>query len=84
MPTYTYRCDDCGDFDLAVPIDDRNSVTCPCGNETSRVFSMPAVKLKGTGFYATDVGNLDKQRAQGRRLEREGKIRPGHDLTRYG
>lgn len=83
MPTYTFRCSDCGDFDINVPINDRNSVVCHCGNETSRIYSMPAIKLRGKGFYTTDVGNLDKQQAQGRRMEREGKIRPGHDLTRH-
>lgn len=85
MPLYEYRCPaDCGRVTLDLPVDLRNSPPpCGCGSERVRVWSMPAVKLRGPGFYTTDVGNLDKQKAQGRRKVREGEIRPQSDLTRF-
>lgn len=30
-----------------------DEVTCVCGQVSSRVYSVPAIQFKGTGFYST-------------------------------
>jgi len=55
MPTYEYRCHKC----LSLTILNRKTeerdeeVSCPCGQNSSRIYSTPAVKFKGSGFYST-------------------------------
>lgn len=55
MPTYTYRCSNCGTFDHTHPI---NTIidNCPkCGSiDISKVFNSVGVSFKGSGFYSTD------------------------------
>lgn len=57
MPTYEYRCHDCGrDFDLFQRMSDKPGATCPdCGARAERLISGGAGLLfKGEGFYITD------------------------------
>ncbi|MFW6238089.1 MAG: FmdB family zinc ribbon protein [Halanaerobiales bacterium] len=55
MPTYLYRCENCGKFEFfqsitADPLDE-----CPdCGGEVEKLIGNPGVIFKGTGFYCTD------------------------------
>ncbi len=56
MPTYEYRCKDCGDELEAVQSFTEAPLTeCPvCGGSLRKVFSPVGVVLKGSGFYRTD------------------------------
>jgi putative FmdB family regulatory protein len=62
MPTYEYRCRDCGHtFDVVQPMADEPLTVCPvCGGELRKVFAAPAISFKGSGFYATDHGKKSK------------------------
>lgn len=55
MPTYSYRCAECGTFDWIVPID-VNLPACPkCGSKDfSKMYSPVGISFKGNGFYSTD------------------------------
>jgi putative FmdB family regulatory protein len=56
MPTYAYACGDCGHrFDQRQTFDEDPLDTCPCcAGIVRRVFSVPAVTFRGSGFYSTD------------------------------
>jgi putative FmdB family regulatory protein len=58
MPTYEYRCRDCGhSFDIVQKMSDEPLTHCPeCGGDLRKVFAPPAISFKGSGFYATDHG----------------------------
>jgi putative FmdB family regulatory protein len=62
MPTYEYRCRDCGhSFDIVQKMSDEALTHCPeCGGELRKVFAPPAISFKGSGFYATDHGKKSK------------------------
>jgi putative FmdB family regulatory protein len=62
MPTYEYRCRDCGhSFDIVQKMSDDPLTHCPeCGGELRKVFAPPAISFKGSGFYATDHGKKAK------------------------
>jgi putative FmdB family regulatory protein len=62
MPTYEYRCRDCGhSFDIVQKMSDATLTHCPeCGGELRKVFTPPAISFKGSGFYATDHGKKSK------------------------
>ena len=63
MPTYEYRCRDCGHtFEIVQKMSDEPLTHCPeCGGELRKVFAPPAISFKGSGFYATDHGKKAKQ-----------------------
>jgi len=57
MPTYEYKCKDCGhQFDIVQSFSDDALTKCPdCKKKALRkVFSPPGVSFKGSGFYKTD------------------------------
>ena len=62
MPTYEYRCRDCGhSFDIVQKMSDDTLTHCPkCGGDLRKVFAPPAISFKGSGFYATDHGKKAK------------------------
>jgi putative FmdB family regulatory protein len=62
MPTYEYRCRDCGhSFDIVQRMSDEPLTHCPkCGGDLRKVFAPPAISFKGSGFYATDHGKKSK------------------------
>jgi putative FmdB family regulatory protein len=63
MPTYEYRCRDCGhSFDVVQKMTDDPLTECPnCGGHLRKVFAPPAIAFKGSGFYATDHGKRAKK-----------------------
>lgn len=56
MPTYDYRCRDCGQtFEIVHSILEDGPTTCAnCGGRLDRVLHPAGVIFKGSGFYATD------------------------------
>lgn len=70
MPTYRYRCGDCGEeFELWQSITDEPLVTHEgaCGGPVLKVFTPAGIVLKGSGFYKTDNrGKRSGERAPAR------------------
>ena len=57
MPTYEYRCKQCGhELEAQQSFSDDPLTTCPECNEPAlkKVFGTIAVTFKGSGFYKTD------------------------------
>ena len=56
MPTYLYKCADCGHrFEDQQGFHDDPHDTCPdCGGQVRRVIGNVGVTFKGSGFYRTD------------------------------
>jgi putative FmdB family regulatory protein len=56
MPTYEYRCKDCGHtFDAYQSFTDDPLTECPeCGGVVKKVFGNVGISFKGSGFYKTD------------------------------
>ena len=73
MPTYEYRCRDCGhSFDIIQKMSDASLTHCPeCGGELRKVFAPPAISFKGSGFYATDHGSKGKKPSGGDKTEKK-------------
>jgi putative FmdB family regulatory protein len=75
MPTYEYRCRDCGhSFDIVQKMSDEPLTHCPeCGGELRKVFAPPAISFRGSGFYATDHGKKAPPSGDGK--DKDGKER---------
>ena len=56
MPTYSYRCTECGTaFDIHQEFTDSTLTECPnCGGKLRKVFNSVGIVFKGSGFYRTD------------------------------
>lgn len=56
MPTYQYRCVDCGsELEIVQKFTDASLTECPeCDGSLRKVYSAVGVVFKGSGFYATD------------------------------
>ena len=56
MPTYSYRCTECGHaFDIQQAFTDDSLTECPsCGGNLRKLFSAVGVTFNGSGFYRTD------------------------------
>jgi putative FmdB family regulatory protein len=56
MPTYEYRCRDCGEpLEVVQSFTDGPLTMCPaCGGELRKVFQAVGIAFKGSGFYKTD------------------------------
>ncbi len=56
MPTYEYRCTDCGNpVEIFQRIGDDPLTVCElCGGTLRKVFHPAGIVFKGSGFYATD------------------------------
>ena len=59
MPTYEYRCKDCGDeLEVVQSFHDDAPTVCPsCGGNLRKVFGNIGITFKGSGFYKTDSRN---------------------------
>jgi putative FmdB family regulatory protein len=85
MPTYEYTCRDCGHtFDIVQKMTDEPLTVCPeCGGPLRKVFAVPAIAFKGSGFYATDHGNKSKrpsetsEKAGGKGDQKDGSSKDG-------
>ena len=57
MPTYEYKCENCGnEFEEFQSITAEAKATCPeCGSEAKRMISLNSgIIFKGKGFYVND------------------------------
>ncbi|MGK9146392.1 FmdB family transcriptional regulator [Plantibacter flavus] len=56
MPTYAYRCTECGNaFDVQQAFTDDSLTECPaCSGKLRKLFSAVGVTFNGSGFYRTD------------------------------
>jgi len=56
MPTYEYRCKECGeDLEVVQAFTDDALTECPkCGGQLRKVFGNIGITFKGSGFYKTD------------------------------
>lgn len=56
MPTYSYRCTECGNaFDIQQAFTDDSLTECPtCAGRLRKLFSAVGVTFNGSGFYRTD------------------------------
>ena len=56
MPTYGYRCSNCGhQFEVHQSFSDEPLQECPkCGGRLNKLFYPAGVIFKGSGFYTTD------------------------------
>ena len=56
MPTYSYRCTECGEaFDIQQAFTDESLTVCPnCGGRLRKLFNTVGVTFNGSGFYRTD------------------------------
>ena len=59
MPTYQYRCTECGaDLEVVQKFSDSALTECPnCAGPLRKVFNAVGVVFKGSGFYRTDSRN---------------------------
>jgi putative FmdB family regulatory protein len=65
MPTYMYKCADCGHrFEAVQGFHDDPHDVCPdCGGQVRRVIGNVGVTFKGSGFYRTDSRDAAKKPA---------------------
>src|ERR1700682_1091945 len=65
MPTYGYRCSNCGhQFEIVQRITDEPLKTCPkCQGKLSKMLYPVGISFKGSGFYTTDYKGAGKNGA---------------------
>jgi putative FmdB family regulatory protein len=65
MPTYEYRCRNCGEpLEVVQSFTDDPLTECPaCGGELRKVFQAVGIAFKGSGFYKTDSRKAAKASA---------------------
>jgi putative FmdB family regulatory protein len=65
MPTYEYRCRNCGEpLEVVQSFTDDPLTECPaCGGELRKVFQAVGIAFKGSGFYKTDSRKAAKTSA---------------------
>lgn len=67
MPTYGYRCSDCGhQFEIVQRMSDAPLKVCPkCQGRLTKVLYPAGVIFKGSGFYSTDYKSSSKSAPSG-------------------
>ncbi len=57
MPTYEYRCKECGhDFEIVQSFSDDALTECPeCKGALKKVYGNVGISFKGSGFYKNDA-----------------------------
>lgn len=79
MPTYDYKCDDCGyAFELFQGMMEKKLTTCPkCHGSVRRLIGAGAgVVFRGSGFYETDYRSAEyrqKKKEESKRSEGDTK-----------
>ena len=69
MPTYQYRCTECGtELEVVQKFSDPSLTVCPeCEGALRKVFNAVGVVFKGSGFYRTDSRSADSKSGGGAR-----------------
>jgi putative FmdB family regulatory protein len=78
MPTYQYRCTDCGhDLEAVQKFTDSALTECPnCRGQLRKVFNAVGVVFKGSGFYRNDSRPADATaNGNGSKSESDTKIK---------
>ena len=67
VPIYEYQCVSCNHrFELKQGFDAESTEPCPvCESLSRRLFHIPAVIYKGSGFYTTDYARRDQPSSDG-------------------
>ncbi|HWM34268.1 MAG TPA: FmdB family zinc ribbon protein [Pseudolysinimonas sp.] len=62
MPTYSYRCTECGTaFDIQQAFTDDSLTECPtCQGRLRKLYNTVGVTFNGSGFYRTDSRAAEK------------------------
>ncbi len=62
MPTYGYRCSNCGhEFEIQQKITDQPLKACPkCQGKLAKILYPVGISFKGSGFYTTDYKGSGK------------------------
>ncbi|WP_432558517.1 FmdB family zinc ribbon protein [Granulicoccus sp. GXG6511] len=89
MPTYQYRCKDCGaDLEVVQKFTDDALTDCPSceGGELRKIFNAVGVVFKGSGFYRTDsrAGSADSKSTAGSGSSSAEKASGGADSKSSG
>lgn len=81
MPTYEYRCKDCGQHvEVVQSFSDDPLTECGnCGGELRKVFSPVGIVFKGSGFYKTDSRSGSSKTASVPEGKKESKPEPKSD-----
>ena len=84
MPTYQYRCTECGtDLEAVQKFSDPALTECPtCHGALRKVFNAVGVVFKGSGFYRTD--SRPKEGASGGSSNGSGSESKGKDGASNG
>jgi putative FmdB family regulatory protein len=71
MPTYQYRCTDCGrDLEVVQKFSDASLTECPtCAGRLRKVFNAVGVVFKGSGFYRNDSRAADPSSVEAKKTE---------------
>jgi putative FmdB family regulatory protein len=79
MPTYQYRCTNCGDeLEAVQKFTDPALTDCPaCAGALRRVYNAVGVVFKGSGFYRTDSRKADGRASENGSSSVEGKVDAG-------
>jgi putative FmdB family regulatory protein len=92
MPTYQYRCTECGnDLEAVQKFSDPALTECPtCHGSLRKVFNAVGVVFKGSGFYRTDSRPKEGASAdssagsESKGKESKGKESSGKDVAAGG
>jgi putative FmdB family regulatory protein len=83
MPTYQYRCTECGsELEVVQKFTDDPLTVCPeCDGTLRKVFNAVGVVFKGSGFYATDNRTKGKAAAAKAEPSTSGASTPAADSS---
>jgi len=81
MPTYQYRCTECGhDLEAVQKFSDAALTECPnCAGRLRKVFNAVGVVFKGSGFYRNDSRKPDTNGDSSGNGDSKGKDSNGKD-----
>jgi putative FmdB family regulatory protein len=80
MPVYEYECRKCAKrFEVARGFHETGGGVCPdCGRKGQRIYSVPPLLFKGSGFYVTDHRKKTGQPDEGKPAAK-GDAKPAGD-----